>query len=104
MCCRTRSDVANHRHLGRRRLVSHWERLAAGQQPFRRNAEPPRILFGVLGAIVSAAGTLRALMGAVGRDRNAHGLARKARRLDALLARDSYALSSGRSHADQTSP
>src|SRR5262249_60848325 len=84
-------DIPAHRDLGRgRRLVSpHWERLATGQQPFRRNPEPPRIFFGVLGAIVSAARTLRAFMGAVGRHRNTHGLARKARRLEALLARDS---------------
>src|SRR5215813_6339571 len=84
-------DISDHRNLGRRwRLVCpRGERLAAGQQPFRRNPEAPRIFFGVLRAIVAAAGTLRALMGAVGRHRNAHRLARKARRLEALLARDS---------------
>src|SRR5215472_18744942 len=66
MCCRTRSDVANHRHPGRWRLLSHWEWLAAGQQPFRRHPETPRVLLGVLWAIVAAARTLRSLVRAVG--------------------------------------
>src|SRR5262249_57222304 len=75
---RPRPDIPDHRDLGRgRRLVSpRWERLAPGQQPFRRNPEPPRIFFGVLGAIVSAAGTLLTLLGAVGRHPHAHRLAR----------------------------
>src|SRR5262245_4283579 len=84
-------DISDHRNLGRcwRLVCPRGERLAAGQQPFRRNPEAPRIFFGVLRAIVAASGTLRALMGTVGRHRNAHRLARKARRLEALLARDS---------------
>src|SRR5215469_7936644 len=87
MCRRTRSDVANHRHLGRRRLLSHWEWLAAGQQPFRRHPETPRVLLGVLRAIVAAARTLRSLVRAVGGHRKAQRLAGYARRLKALLAR-----------------
>src|SRR5439155_22457572 len=65
VCRRTRSDVANHRHLGRRRLLSHWEWLAAGQQPFRRQPEPPPVLLGVLQALVAAARTLLAVLRAV---------------------------------------
>src|SRR6516225_6942553 len=82
-------DIADHLDLGRRwRLVcARWERLGAGQQPFRRNPEAPRIFFRILRAIVSAAGILRSLVRAVGRHRNAHRLAGKARRLEALLAR-----------------
>src|SRR5262249_46368651 len=91
---RARPDIADHRHLGRRRLFSDRERLASGQQPLRRHPEPPGVFFGVLRAVVAAPRALRALMGAIGRYRDSDCLAGEARRLEALLARHSYPLSS----------
>src|SRR5262245_13836182 len=85
-----RADIAEHPDLrcGRLVRIAGPHRLASGQQPFRRHPEAARIALGLVGAVVPAAGRFRPLVGAIGRNRDAHGLACQARGFVLLLARD----------------
>src|SRR5712691_7761028 len=62
---------------------------APGQQPFGRDPKGASIALGLVGAIVPAARILRALVGAVGRNRDTQRLGGEPRRLEAPGARHS---------------